>query len=146
MNKWTYSIFIAYLVLGIYVLTVTIKIPFIGILVDPSSGQLVIDDLYYPDWAQQQNLEIGDILLTIDKEPAHKNSSIHYYSVARSAKELTIIKSSGVVHSITVQHQDIPEELYLQIIFPVFYFVLSLGVALYLWKKNKKDQKRTKKP
>lgn len=140
MIKWIYSVFIAYLVLGIYVLAVTIKVPFIGILVDASSGQLVIADLYYPDWAQQHNLEKGDILLTIDGQPAQENSSIQYYSVARSAKELTFIKPSGVVHSITIQHQDIPEELFLQIIFPIFYFVLSLGVAFYLWKKNKKDQ------
>lgn len=140
MIKWTYSIFIAYLVLGIYVLAVTIKVPFIGILVDASSGQLVIADLYYPDWAQQHNLEKGDILLTIDGKPARENSSIQYHSVARSAKELTFIKPFGTVQHITVQHQDIPEELYLQIIFPIFYFVLSLGVAFYLWKKNKKDQ------
>lgn len=140
MIKWTYSIFIAYLVLGIYVLAVTIKVPFIGILVDASSGQLVIADLYYPDWAQQHNLEKGDILLAIDGKPAQENSSIQYHSVARSAKELTFIKPSSTVQHITVQHQDIPEELYLQIIFPIFYFVLSLGVAFYLWKKNKKDQ------
>jgi len=140
MIKWTYSIFIAYLVLGIYVLAVTIKVPFIGILVDASSGQLVIADLYYPDWAQQHNLEKGDILLTIDGKPAQENSSVQYHSVARSAKELTFIKPSGTVQHISVQHQDIPEELYLQIIFPIFYFVLSLGVAFYLWKKNKKDQ------
>lgn len=140
MIKYIYSIFIAYLALGIYVLAVTIKVPFIGILVDQSSGQLVIADVYYPDWAHQQNLEKGDILLTIDGKPAQENSSIQYYSVARSAKELTIIKPSGTVQRITVQHQDIPEELYLQIIFPIFYFVLSLGVAFYLWKKNKKDQ------
>ncbi|AVK85220.1 sensor histidine kinase [Lysinibacillus sp. B2A1] len=140
MNKWTYSIFIAYLVVGIYVLAVTIKVPFIGILVDSSSGQLVIDDLYYPDWAQQQNIETGDILLTIDGKPAQENSSIQFHSVARSAKDLTIIKPSGVVHAISVQHQDIPEELFLQIIFPIFYFVLSFGIALYLWRKNKENQ------
>ncbi|MGE7113125.1 ATP-binding protein [Lysinibacillus sp. NPDC047702] len=140
MNKWIYSIFIAYLVLGIYVLAVTIKVPFIGILVDASSGQLVIENLYYPDWAQQQNLETGDILLTIDGEPAQDNRSIQLHSVAKSGRELTIIKPSGVVHSITVQHQDIPEELFLQIIFPIFYFVLSFGIALYLWRKNKDNQ------
>ena len=140
MNRWIYSIFIAYLVLGIYVLAVTIKVPFIGILVDASSGQLVIENLYYPDWAQQQNLETGDILLTIDGEPAQDNRSIQLHSVAKSGRELTIIKPSGVVHSITVQHQDIPEELFLQIIFPIFYFVLSFGIALYLWRKNKDNQ------
>lgn len=141
MIKWTYSIFIAYLILGIYVLAVTIKVPFIGILVDASSGQLVIADLYYPDWAQQHNLEKGDILLTFDGKPAQENSSIQYYSVARSAKELTFIKPSGVVHTITIQHQDIPEELFLQIIFPIFYFLLSLGISFYLWKNNRKDKK-----
>ncbi len=140
MSKWTYSIFITYLVLGLYVLLVAIKVPFISILVDTTSGQPVIVDLYYSEWAQQHNIEKGDILLTVDGKPAQDDRSIQLYSVLRSAKELTISKPNGVIHDISVKHKNIPEELYLQIIFPCLYFVLSFSVAIYLWKKNKDNQ------
>ncbi|WP_223554314.1 ATP-binding protein [Lysinibacillus sphaericus] len=142
ISKWTYSIFITYLLLGIYVLVVAIRVPFISISVDTTSGQPVIVDFYYPDWAQQQNIEKGDILLTIDGKPAQDFSSIQRYSLARSANELTISKPNGEIHNILVQHKDIPEELYLQVIFPLFYFILSFVVAIYLW-QSKKDHQLT---
>jgi len=140
MSKWTYSIFITYLLLGIYVLVVAIRVPFISISVDTTSGQPVIVDFYYPHWAQQQNIEKGDILLELDGKPAQDNRSIQRHSLARSANELTITKPNGEIHNITVQHKDIPEELYLQIIFPLFYFILSFVVAIYLWQRKKDNQ------
>ncbi|WP_246494305.1 hypothetical protein [Lysinibacillus agricola] len=140
MNKWTYSIFITYLLLGIYVLVVTMRVPLIGIGVDTTSGQPVIADFYYPDWAQQKNIEKGDILLTIDGKLAEDVRSIQRYSIVSCAKELTFIKPNGDVHSVSVKHKDIPEELYLQIIFPLFYFVLSFSVAIYLRRRSKENQ------
>ncbi|MFF2176397.1 ATP-binding protein [Lysinibacillus sp. NPDC058147] len=137
MSKWTYSIFITYLLLGIYVLVMAIRIPYICILVDTASGQPIIDEFYYSEWAQQNNIEKGDLLLTVDGEPAEDVRSIQLDSAVRSAKELTFMKTDGDVHSVTVKHKDIPEEFYLQIIFPMFYFVLSFAVAIFLWRRNK---------
>jgi len=137
MSKWTYSIFITYLLLGIYVLLVAMQIPYIGISLDTNREQPVMTEFYYPHWAQQNNIEKGDFLLTIDGKPAKDVRSIQLNSFVRSAKELTFMKANGDVHSVSVKHKDIPEEFYLQIIFPLFYFVLSFGVAIYLWRRNK---------
>ncbi|MGE7691373.1 sensor histidine kinase [Lysinibacillus sp. NPDC097214] len=134
MSKWTYSIFITYLLLGIYVLVVASKIPYIGISVDTTSDQLVMTEFYYPNWAQQNNIEKGDLLLTIDGKSISSNQLDSY---VRCAKELTFMKPNGDVHAVSIKHKDIPEEFYLQIIFPLFYFVLSFGVAIYLWRRNK---------
>lgn len=140
MSKWTYSILITYLLLGIYVLVVAIRIPYIGIGLDTTSEQPVMSEFYYPKWAQQSNIEIGDVLLTIDGKPTKDIQSIQVDSYVCCAKELTFRKPNGDVHSVLVKHKDIPEELYLQIIFPLFYFVLSFSVAIYLWKRNKDNQ------
>jgi len=137
MRKWTYSIFITYLLIGVYVLAVAMRIPLIDISLDTSSGQPIIDEFIYPDWAQQNNIEEGDLLLTIDGKSAENVRSIQLDSIVRSAKELTFMKPNGDVHTVTVKHKDIPEELYFQIIFPLFYFVLSFGVAIYLLLRNK---------
>lgn len=59
MKKWIYSIFLTYLILGIYVLTIAIKTPFISLILDTTNGQAVIMDSYYPSWAQKKNIEKG---------------------------------------------------------------------------------------
>ena len=134
MSKWTYSIFTTYLLLGIYVLVVASKIPYIGISIDTTNKQSVMTEFYYPNWAQQHNIEEGDLLLTIDGKPISSNQL--HYSFVRCAKELTFMKPNGDVHTVSVKHKDIPEEYYLQIIFPLFYFVLSFAVAIFLWRRN----------
>jgi len=134
MSKWTYSIFITYILLGIYVLVVALQIPFIDISLDTTSEQPVMTEFYYPNWAQQNNIEKGDLLLTIDGKSVSSNQLDSY---VRCAKELTFMKPNGDVHAVSIKHKDIPEEFYLQIIFPLFYFVLSFGVANYLWRRNK---------
>ena len=139
MKTRTYSIFLLYLVLGIYVLGIAIKTPFISITLDTTNGQPVIIDLYYPQWAQQKNIEKGDIVVTIDGKPALENRSVQLDAVIRSANTLTIQKHDHTVHAITVKHRDIPEELYLQILFPIFYFLLAFVVALYLGYRNKNN-------
>ncbi|WP_107925602.1 sensor histidine kinase [Lysinibacillus parviboronicapiens] len=140
MSKLTCSIFITYLLLGIYVLVIAIQTPFIGILVDTANGQPVIVKSYYTDWAQQQNIEKGDILLTIDGQLAEEKIMEGKPHIFRSAKELSIKKANGVIHSIKIKHTDIPEELFVHIVFPLLYFLLSFGVAIFLWKRPKENQ------
>lgn len=136
MKKWTYFIFLTYLILGIYVLGVTIKTPFISLTLDTTNGQPVIIDSYYPHWAAQKNIEKGDIVVAIDGQPAMENRFVQLYAIIRSANTLTIQKSDGTIESIAVKHSDMPEELYLQILFPIFYFLLAFSVALYVWRRN----------
>lgn len=56
MKTLKYSIFTLYLVLGIYVLGITIHTPFVSILLDTTSGQPVIENTYYSQWAQRDVL------------------------------------------------------------------------------------------
>lgn len=137
MKKWTYGIFLTYLMLGTYVLAIAIKTPFISLTLDTTSGQSAIMDSYYSSWASQQNIEQGDIVLAIDGQPSWENRSVQLFSLIRSAKQLTIQKSDGTIQTVDVRHIDMPEELYLQILFPIFYFLLAFGVAIYLWRRNK---------
>ncbi|ODV56172.1 sensor histidine kinase [Lysinibacillus fusiformis] len=137
MKKWIYCIFLTYLILGIYVLAIAIKTPFISLTLDTTNGQAAIKDSYYTSWAHQKNIEQGDIVLAIDGQPAWENRSVRLFSLIRSAKQLTIQKFDGTIQTIDVKHIDMPEELYLQILFPIFYFLLAFSVAIYLWRRNK---------
>lgn len=137
MSKLNDSIFAIYIVLGIYLLAVAIQTPFVNIALHETNGQLIIAKPYYTEWAQLQNIEIGDILLNIDQQPAATHPDIQKYHHVIEAKELSILKSDGTVHTVTIKHQDIPEELFTFIIFPMLYFVLSIGVTLYIRRRNK---------
>lgn len=133
----TYSFFITYLILGIYVLIVAVSSPFISILVDTTNGQPTIIRSYYSEWAQQQQIEQGDIILSINQKALTGFVASQKNMYISSANELSILKTDGTVHKIKVKHRDLPEEFYLHIVFPMFYFVLCLCVAIYLWKRNK---------
>ncbi len=137
MHKLTSSIFITYLLIGIYVLVIAIRAPFINILVDTSSELPVVIDPYYIGWAQQQNIEQGDTILTIDQHSTKGYVSSQRDSYVASANELSILKADSTVHTIEVKHRDLPEEFYTHIVFPMFYFILCFCVAFYLWKHNK---------
>ena len=104
-----------------------------------SKGQLVIVDSYYPKWAQQQNIEKGDILLSVDQQPVASNPTVQKHLYVIEAKELSILKADGTIHTVTISHFDLPEQLFTLIIFPMIYFVLSIGVTLYLWRVNKRN-------
>ncbi|MFJ5766688.1 ATP-binding protein [Lysinibacillus sp. NPDC093210] len=137
MHKLTSSIFITYLLIGIYVLVIAFRAPFINILVDTSNELPVVIHPYYIGWAQQQNIDQGDTILTIDQQSTKGFVSSQRDSYVASANELSILKADSTVHTIEVKHRDLPEEFYTHIVFPMFYFILCFCVAFYLWKHNK---------
>ena len=51
-----------------------------------------------------------------------KNRYVQQQMIVRSANALTIQKADKSIQTIAVKHRDMPEELYLQILFPIFYF------------------------
>lgn len=48
MNKITISIFTIYIVLGLYFLSIAIQTPFVNITLTENSGQLIVEESYYP--------------------------------------------------------------------------------------------------
>ena len=86
-----------------------------------------------------KNIEKGDVIVAIDGQPAMENRYVQLQMVVRSANSLTIQKADKSIHSIAVKHRDMPEELYLQILFPIFYFLLAFGVALYVCRRNQNN-------
>ena len=137
MNKFAASIFVIYVVLGFYFLSLAIQTPFVNIGLKEVNGQLVIDDPYYLKWALQHNIQKGDILLSIDQQEPFSNPAVQKYLYINEAKELSLLKADGTLQTVSITHFDIPEQLFTLIIFPTLYFALSICVTIYLWRKNK---------
>lgn len=137
MNKITISIFTIYIVLGLYFLSIAIQTPFVNITLTENNGQLIVEEPYYPKWAQQHNIEKGDILLRIDQQNPFSNPAVQKKLSVFEAKELSLLKADGTIHTVSITHFDLPEQLFTLIIFPMLYFVLSICVTIYLGVKTR---------
>lgn len=126
-----------YLFLGIYMLSVSLVSPFIGIELKELDGKWQIENFYYEDWADDNQLSIGDFVLSIDKVPVQDISYIQYEPAVRGAHTITVQKQNGLIQTIDIQHLDIPQQFYKHFVFPLIYFLLTLIVAFYLYiRKN----------
>lgn len=137
-NIWFWIIFFIYFFISIYLLGITYSSPFLSIEVEEKNGHWFIVDLYYDDWAEQNNLNVGDIILSIDNNNIKNYPFIKYDGSIRAANSLLVQKDDGSVKNININHLDIPQQFFLQLVIPAFYFLLTLFIAIYLYfcKKN----------
>jgi two-component system sensor histidine kinase ComP len=129
-----------YILLGAYLLFAAVSAPFISMEIRQSGDYWVVDDPLYKDWADQHNIESGDIILTVDDIPIEEFPGLLGDQSIRAAGNLILMKQDGEMQKVGISHLDLPEQLIMHILLPTLYFILSLGLALYLLKKQ--DQNR----
>ena len=137
MNKMIISIFTIYLVLGLYFLSLAISKPLIYIELTEKNGHYYINETYYPKWAKQHEIDKGDLLISVDQEQPIHNPAVQKTQSVIEANELILLKSDGAIRTISISHFDLPEQLFTFLLFPMLYFVLSIFLTIYLWRKNK---------
>lgn len=126
-----------YTILGLYLLGVTYMTPFLGIQLKESGDFWEIDDLANMKWTSQKNVSEGDIILEIDNVPILEVTRLQYDPYIRGANQLLIKKSNGQILEVNVTHVDVLQQLYMQIVLPSIYFLLTLCITIYLYyKKN----------
>ena len=111
--------------------------PYIQIGVEEENDKWVISQLYYKDWAEGQNISVGDAILTVDNEPINELNQLKYKSKILSANEITILKPDGDLINIHIKHLDIPQQFIYVLIIPACYYLLTLFVAFYLHFKQR---------
>ncbi|MGG2107062.1 ATP-binding protein [Lysinibacillus pakistanensis] len=137
-NNWLWLAISTYLILGSYLIYVTYSTPYLGIKLKEENGQWLIIEPYYKEWANKQRISAGDIILEIDGNNINDLNIIKYDPVIRVAKELKFVNQEDeqLIH-LQIAPLDIPEQLLYIFFLPVCYFLLSLIVSLYLYKKQK---------
>lgn len=128
-----------YLIMGFYLLYVTYSKPFINIELKEENGEWLVVDSYYKDWATEQQIEPGDIIINVDGTEINNISNIKYDFVLRAANDLTIKKSNSSLIHIHIKPLDIPQQFYYVLIAPTFYFFLTLLISLFLYFKQKNN-------
>ncbi len=137
-NNWLWLAISTYLILGSYLLYVTYSTPYLGIKLKEENGQWLIIEPYYKDWANKQKISAGDIILEIDGNNINEINIIKYDPVIRVAKELKFVnQEDGQLIHLQIAPLDIPEQFLYIFFLPACYFLLSLIVSLYLYKKQK---------
>lgn len=135
--KKHYFIFLLYVGIAIYLSIVAYHKPLIKIELQQQNEQWAVEAPYYSQWAAEQGIEAGDIILNVDNMPVSEISSTLYIHSIRAANELTTQKQDGTIRKIEILHKDLPVQFYLHVILPIIYFVLSLGAGFYLYKRQK---------
>ncbi|MFK5710420.1 sensor histidine kinase [Lysinibacillus boronitolerans] len=136
-SKLFWPAIILYLIIGFYLNYVNYSEPYIQIGLEEENGRWVISQLYYKDWAEGQNISVGDAILTVDTEPINELKQLRYKSKILSANEITILKPDGDLINIHIKHLDIPQQFIYVLIIPACYYLLTLFVAFYLHFKQR---------
>lgn len=141
-KHWFRYLIAAYIVLGIYVLSIVYNNPYLSIALKEVNEHYVLDEASYAkesyeNWLNKHGVSKGDMVDSIDHIPIQHISSIHYIKKILSAKQLTIQKSNGEYTDIIINHFDFTHQFYMLFIFPCIYFLVALGVALYLYSRKR---------
>ncbi|MGY4796440.1 sensor histidine kinase [Lysinibacillus fusiformis] len=131
-EKWFWLAVGIYLTLGFYVLYVTYSTPFVSIKIQEENGQWIIKEPYYKEWATDQKISVGDIVINVDGVKVDEVSNITYDSKIRAANTLEILKQNGEILYVQINHLDIPQQFYYLFFFPACFFFLTLLITFYL--------------
>jgi len=126
-----------YLAIGLFLLYVNYSGPFLNIGLKEEDGQWVITDFYYKEWAMDQNISPGDIVVNVNDTPIEDLDNVKYFSTILSAHDLTIIKQNGEKVNVKIHHLDIPQQFYYLLMMPACYYFMTLIITTYLYFKQK---------
>ncbi|KOY83708.1 histidine kinase [Lysinibacillus macroides] len=121
-----------YLIIGIYLLSITYSSPSINLKVQERNGQWIIKELYFKEWADHHQIAFGDTVLEVNDIQIENIPNLEYESIIREANELLIRKQDGQILEVKIDHLDIPQQFYYVLVIPACYFLLNLFIVLYL--------------
>ena len=135
------SLVIVSTILATYFVSFSVQHPYIGALVKKADGEYKIAETEPNTWSSR-NLNIGDILLSVDGEPPSKVKTIQKWRMLEQAREITVLDSaSGKVEGYQVVPR-IDTQVVFQVILPVIVFILSLYCSFLIY-KNKREATRS---
>ncbi|CAM5218000.1 Two-component system sensor histidine kinase ComP OS=Ureibacillus acetophenoni OX=614649 GN=SAMN05877842_102390 PE=4 SV=1 [Ureibacillus acetophenoni] len=132
-KKWFWSIIIFYLIIGTYIFWKGYQTPFVGIHVEKSNEEWVVSGFRHPEIADIYQINVGDFVIAICNEDIKKSEKLVYDHTIRFADKITIKTIDGQVRTIHFNHMDVPSHFMSDYILPLLYFLIALGIAIYLF-------------
>lgn len=132
-----YILLLTYILSGIYVFSIVLNSPLIGIHVTHVNSDYVIKEIPYSNWAQKYNVTEGDIVLQINGIPIQQFNQLEFDPYIRSADTILIKSVDEEIREVPVQYKDLPKQWIMQVLIPSIYYILSIITVLYLYIKKK---------
>src|SRR5690606_38708357 len=108
-NKRLKIIIIVFILIQLLLMIINFKSPLVSIEIDKINENWVVKDFSYPKWAEQNQLNVGDIIVEVNGVAIQDLDKIIEEKHIRSAKSITF-SNNGIQHNITISHLDIPEQ------------------------------------
>lgn len=127
------------LILVLYFSYLTLQSPLIALSVKKDNEKWIVEEIYDNGWAYHQEIYIGDILLKVDGKNPEVNQQIKKYRLLRTADTISFLDRNGKEKSFIVTYKEETGQLLLHILFPVLYTLLTVYVAIYIYRKQKEE-------
>ncbi|MCS1395047.1 hypothetical protein J2D69_22400 [Lysinibacillus sphaericus] len=139
--KIKYSAFlftiISYTLAIVYMLSISFRFPLIGIEVERVHNDWVIKNFTYPEWANLNDVEKGNIILEVDNKEIETGKDTKEYLV-RSANSILLEDSQGNLKTIQIKYSELPYQFLHAFIIPLVYFFINLTLCIYLYTYKRK--------
>lgn len=123
---------ISYSFITIYLLSISFRFPLVGIEVEQVHNNWTIKSFSYPEWAELNSIEQGDIILEVDKQAITPQNDLTNYTII-SANTILVKNNQGKLVTIQAKHSDLPEQFLHTILIPFVYSLLNITLCIYLY-------------
>lgn len=118
----------------------TLNTPNIGIEVGKDNDdRWTITQVDNLSWANMEEIEIGDIIISVDHESPERFPSVRHYMVIEGAQKLELFRE-GETRTYTVSLQAIPNAFTYEILLPSVLLLLFIPISIFLYIKKPNDK------
>lgn len=122
----------SYTLVIVYMLSFSFRFPLIGIEVERVHNDWIIKSFTYPEWADLNKVEQGNIILEVDNKAIEARNDSMQYSI-RSANSILLKDTLGNLRTIQINYSELPNQFLHVFIVPLVYFLINLAISIYLY-------------
>ncbi|WP_028545985.1 ATP-binding protein [Paenibacillus taiwanensis] len=143
--NWIDALFVIVLLIVIFhLVNVSLANAKIGLIVTQTSGQYRITEVYPFDQADQNKIQVGDLLLEVNGRDASEHYYVEKYRSVEQADTLRIQKQNGDIQEIHINNEHWLDNintntLFFTIIIPVLFLLIFLLMSFIVYVKKKED-------
>lgn len=132
-QKRYYILPVLILLVAIYLISVILRTPYVGIDIHhPEGGHWEVEDVAPHSWAQNEGIEEGTTILSIDGNPVHEFPTVSLFHTVEKAGSITFLIDGSVVHYSRIEDEVSLDQWLFYIIFPSLYCVVMMTLSFFI--------------
>ncbi|QHE53179.1 ATP-binding protein [Pontibacillus sp. HMF3514] len=140
-SKRYYILPILVLLLSIYLISVILRTPYVGIDVNQTRGGLwQVADIAPHSWADKQGIEEGTTILSVNGIPVGDFHTVTMFRTVEKASSITFLIDGSVTHFTRIEDEVSLDQWLFYIIFPSLYSGIMLVLSFFILFHNRDDE------